>query len=272
MKKKYIIFSTILLTIFLTSCAEKPIEITPINPEDTIIMEELDEFMFRDDVQYVDLRNYQSSFRSGFIYSFEQIPFFDYLDNRVFDRDNTYDFEPSQLLDEEGLTRLFDKDKAILLFADGCIRSGYLKDALNYLGYERVYVLGGFYEYQGEYKIFGDGEYEIGSTFYSKFTDQETLYEYHIYGTFEMDKSITGIRIDILDETGISLRTMIDEDDINYDQQLTILEDFMKFNIVTFTSFKEMYLETPIENQVEIPGYTLGFTDALKATIIKLIP
>lgn len=167
MSKKYFVLLTIFTLFFLASCTpveEGPIEILP---EDIITMEELDNYMFRDDVQYVDLRNYEQSFKSGFIYSFEMIPFFDYLDYRAFDRSNTYEFEPSQIVREDELFRLFDKDKAIFLYADGCIRSGYLKDVLNYLGYERVYVLGGFGDYNGEHKVLGDGVYSIGSTFYS---------------------------------------------------------------------------------------------------------
>lgn len=271
MRKISIIMIAIIMTFLLTSCREKEPELIEIHPDDIITMFELDDYMFRDDVQYVDLRNYDAPFKSGFIYSFELIPFFDYLDYRAFDRSNTYEFEPSQILNENELYRLFDKDKAIFLYADGCVRSGYLRDVLYYLGYERVYVLGGFGDYEGEYKVLGDGVYTIGNTYYTTYYDEETEYTYHMFGYLDMDKMIRSIRIDIIDKDNISLRSPNYDETINYDEQLTILEEYIVQDVINFNElFKIIDSESPHQYE-SIPGYTLGITSGLKATFEKLI-
>jgi len=276
MLKKYFIFQTILCTIFLVGCTQNneeiPDDINEIKADDIITMDELDDYMFRDDVQYVDLRNYQASFRSGFIYSFELIPFFDYLDYRAFDRQNLYDFEESEILDEQLLSDLFDKDKAIFLFADGCIRSGYLKEVLNHMGYERVFVLGGFYEYEGTHKVFGDGEFTIGDTFYTSYYDEDKELTYHMYGNYVMNYSITNIRIDIIDKNNISLRSPDYDELVNYNEQLTILENHILNTVLNFPMFKQMYVDTPIDEQVEITGFSLGFDEGILALFSSLNP
>jgi len=139
-KKLQILLLGSVLILGLTGCAKD--DILEITPDTLITMENLDLYMYRDDVQYVDLRNFEASFHTGYIDGFERIPFFDFLDFRAFNRGRTYEFKPDQLLDTNLLSRLFKPEKAIFLYADGCIRSGYVKDALNYLGYERVYVIG----------------------------------------------------------------------------------------------------------------------------------
>ena len=163
--RKILLILVLIQTIFVVGCTDKTDEILVINTDDFITMENVDEYMFREDVQYVDLRNFESRYLDGFIYSFEMIPFFDYLDNRAFIRNDSYEFKPEQLINENEFLRLFDKNKSIFLYADGCIRSGYIKDILNYLGYEKVFVLGGYFEYDGEYKVLGDGFYNFGDTF-----------------------------------------------------------------------------------------------------------
>jgi rhodanese-related sulfurtransferase len=243
--KIYKIIILLILTIFLVGCEDEPEEIIDdlppeITSETIISMDNLDEYMMRDDVQYVDLRNYDARYNSGWIFGFEQIPFFDYLDYRVFVRDGTYDFTPDQLIEPQELERLFDPEKAIFLYADGCIRSGYVKDALNHLGYERVYVIGGFYEYTGEYRIDGIGGYELGNQFYRKYTNNETNYTYLMYGDFDVANNIVTIRFDILDENNNTLRCNCNEDEVDYDSMLTSIENYI---IGTFGNFNNIYLE-----------------------------
>ncbi len=237
MKRFSTVFLVLISVIILAGC-EKEEEIISIEANDLILMENLDEYMFRDDVQYVDLRNYEASFKSGFIKSFEIIPFFDYLDFRVFDRNDGYDFNPDQILDEDELFRLFDPEKAIFLYADGCIRSGYLKDMLNHLGYERVFVLGGFYEYQGEYRIDGTGKYSIGNTFYTSYTDENSNYTYLMYGNLDVANNVETIRFDILDDTGATLRGTEYDPITDYDSMLTSLENVI---VGDFTNFNDLY-------------------------------
>jgi rhodanese-related sulfurtransferase len=261
---------TILLLFFITGCTKSNDDLIPILVDDEITMENLDDYMFRDDVQYVDLRNYDASFRSGFIYSFELIPFFDYLDYRVFDRNDTYAFEPSQLLNEEELYRLFDQDKAIFLFADGCIRSDYLKEALNYLGYERVYVLGGFYEYFGEYKVLGDGSYSFGNTFYGMYVDDTSSMTYYVYGTYELDRTITSIRFDIVDENNVTLRSLNYDGSMDYNSQLTILENYIVSQVITMNDLYVAITSLESNNFQNIEGFTLGFDDGIIGVIDSL--
>lgn len=231
--KKLVMFSLCLVSIFtLASCQEKEIEITA---ESEITMENLDLFLFRNDVQYVDLRNFESVFKYGYIEGFINIPFFDYLDYRAFNRGRTYEFNPDQLLDTSLLEKLFDREKAIFLYADGCIRSGYIKDALNYLGYERVFVLGGYYDYLGENVITGSGFYSIGNTFYTSYTNPTTLNRYVMYGDYDVANNISYVKFDILDENDISIRLNLTE----LDSQLTIIEKHLTNEIYNFNEVME---------------------------------
>ncbi|AIO18669.1 hypothetical protein KQ51_00789 [Candidatus Izimaplasma bacterium HR1] len=235
MRNILIILALSLLAITLGSCeqTEEPLVITA---ESEISMENLDLYLFRDDVQYIDLRNFESSFKYGIIEGFDVIPFFDYLDFRAFNRDRTYEFDPDQILDERILLRLFEPEKAIFLYADGCIRSGYLKDVLNYLGYERVFVIGGYYEYLGEHVIGGSGHYNIGNTFYDTYIDETNDLTYVMYGDFDVANNITYIRFDILNDENISVRYDVE---MNMDSTLTIVENFLTDEIYNFNEVYE---------------------------------
>ncbi len=267
MDKKWLIIQLLVVLFFLVGCENNSEELPKVSPDELITMDNLDEYMFRDDIQYVDLRNYEARFRTGFIYSFEVIPFFDYLDYRAFDRNDSYEFSPDQILSEYELERLFDRDKAIFLYADGCIRSGYLKDVLNHMGFERVYVLGGFFEYHGEHIVLGDGYYTVGSTFYSKFVDEDTDYTYFVYGSFDMGKKITEIRFDILDENNVSLRSPNYSVSTDYEEELTILETFIISDIVTTNELLDGFMQVD-DNRYDI---LLSFTEDIENGIIELI-
>lgn len=267
MANKWLILPLLLISFFVVGCESNTETLPKIKADDLIIMDNLDEYMFRDDVQYVDLRNYEARFRTGFIYSFEIIPFFDYLDYRAFDRNDGYEFNPDQIISEMELERLFDRDKAIFLYADGCIRSGYLKDVLNHMGYERVFVLGGFFEYQGEYLVLGDGYYSIGDTFYNKYYDEDTGNTYYVYGTFDMGRKITDIRFDIIDEDNVSLRIANYDILIDYNDQLTILEEFIIFDIVTMNELLISLSDTDESGYNNIPGFSWDIDEG----IIELI-
>lgn len=248
MQKMRTILVLLLLTLALSSCTkERVLEITP----DTLIsMENLDQYMYRDDVQYIDLRNWESSFETGYIDGFERVPFFDFLDYRAFGRSRTYEFSPDQLLDEALLTRLFKSDKAIFLYADGCVRSGYLKDALTYLGYERVFVIGGFYEYEGIYAVEGSGKYKHGDSFYNTYTNKETNVTSIISGSFDVGRNITEIRFDLIDEEGITLRGVAYDDTIDYNAMLSIIEGYIHHSIHNFNELYEELLTPASEIQL----------------------
>jgi len=236
-KKILMILLAFVLSLGLSACAKE--EVLEITPDTLITMENLDLYMYREDVQYVDLRNWEASFHTGFIDGFERIPFFDFLDFRAFNRGRTYEFNPDQLLDEALLNRLFKSDKAIFLYADGCIRSGYVKDALNYLGYERVYVIGGFYEYEGEYAVDGSGRYAHGDSYYNTYTNETTNITYTISGTLDVGRNITEIRMDIIDEDGNTLRGINYSETTDYNAMLSIVETYMHGSIHNFNEFYE---------------------------------
>ena len=233
--RKILLNIVLIQTIFMVGCMRNNEDIIEIKSDDIITMENLDDYMFRDDVQYVDLRNFESRFLSGFIYSFESIPFFDYLDYRAFDRNDTYEFDPAHIINENEIYRLFDKDKTIFLYADGCIRSGYLKDVLAYLEYDMVFVLGGYFDYVGEYKVLGDGDFSIGSTFYNVYFDDTNDLTYIVYGRFDLGRKIIEIRFDILNDENSSVRDTYLMDLVPVNSELTKLEDYIVYDLVTFT-------------------------------------
>ena len=95
--------------------------------------------------------------------------------------------------------------------------SGEENALLNYLGYERVYVLGGFYEYEGMYRMDGTGDFGLDESFYSSYTDTETSLTYIVYGDYSVSKIISYLRFDVLDENGISVRSGEIVGGIDYD-------------------------------------------------------
>lgn len=256
----------------LLGCTEEPIdEPLPITADSVITMDNLDDYMYRDDVQYVDLRNFDAKFAAGYIDGFEQIPFFDYLDYRVFERSDTFEFEPSQIVDQFELERLFKRDKAIFLYADGCMRSEYLQEALWHLGYERVFSLGGFYEYLGEYKVLGTGDYRYGDMFYSDFTSETTHRRYFVSGELDLGKYITAIRFDIIDQDNNTLRGSFYDGLTNYNEQLTILEEYIVTHPMTMNELYDFMEDANASENHDIAGYELGFDDDLMALIETLI-
>lgn len=258
------------IAFILVGCTEEE-SIPAITSESIITMENVDDYLYRDDVQYVDLRNFNSRYHSGYIDGFESLPFFDYLDYRVFNRNDVFVFEPDQLLDTREIEELFDKDKAIFLYADGCIRSGYIHDVLTYLGYDRVFVLGGFYEYVGEHLILGSGDFEFGNTFSSSYHSINEDITYYMYGTFNMGRKILTIRFDMIDADGHTMRGQHYSVDIDYNEQLTTLENFIVQDLVTFNELIEHLTDPTAFGYDQIEGYDLGFSEDFLELIETLV-
>jgi len=256
------LFSLVLIVSILTSCAQEN-TLKPIEIGDEITMLNLDEYMERDDVQYVDLRNFDAKFAAGYIDGFEIIPFFDYLDNRAFDRNHTYQFDPDQLINENIMTQFFKKDKIIFLYADGCIRTDYVKAVLNYLGYEKVFSLGGYFEYSGEYNVLGDASYEIGRVFYKKVTvDHQS---YLAYGRLELDQTITEIHFDVFDEFDNSIR----QDNPSLDLSFDTLESYIVQDVLTFNDLFDQ-LNDQTSPYYHLDSVTINYQDGLISLINKL--
>ncbi|MGS0972100.1 MAG: rhodanese-like domain-containing protein [Candidatus Izemoplasmataceae bacterium] len=256
------LFSLILIVSILTSCTNKNTPI-PINFDDEITMVNLDLYMERDEVQYVDLRNFDAKFAAGYIDGFEMIPFFDYLDNRAFDRNHTYMFDPNQILNEDIMTTYFDQEKTIFLYADGCIRADYVREVLLHLGYEKVFTLGGYFEYNGDFNILGDSSYEIGRVFYQKVTVNHQTYL--AYGRFEMDQTITEIHFDLFDEDGNSIRQSNTEIDVSFDT----LESYIVKDVVTFNDLYDL-LNNEMSPYYQLDTVTINYHDGLISLINKL--
>jgi len=129
----------------------------------------LDEYMFREDVQYVDLRSSRMVLEEGYVAGFEFIPFYNvvasfseksalYQMKRTTDNEgNVYfageiggfvaQFEESQTVIET----LFDKNKYIFFISQGGTECGYMINLLIQLGYNSklLYNVGGVSNSEG---------------------------------------------------------------------------------------------------------------------------
>jgi rhodanese-related sulfurtransferase len=111
--------------------------------------------------RFVDLRNYADLMNGGYIAGFEVVPFFQYLEGRALVRNAGWKFSPADVKDAVVLENIFGpKDQAIVLMCASGTRAGYVKDALESLGYKKVYNAGGFKDYKGARKVLGDGSYD----------------------------------------------------------------------------------------------------------------
>lgn len=131
--------------------------ISPINTKN------IDEYMFRDDVQYVDLRNSESILNDGYIAGFEFIPYYSIIasfseHDALFQMKSTKDSDGKTIHagqvggfiaqyeeSEKMIENLFSKEKYIFLISVGGSESAYLINLLIQLGYngELLYNVGG---------------------------------------------------------------------------------------------------------------------------------
>ncbi len=126
-------------------------------------MANLDKYALRSNARYVDLRNFEDAFKAGYIQGFEVVPFFDYLQGRALVRNDGWNYTSKDMINPSLLKNIFgkDMDAEIFLMCAGGTRAGYVKDALEDIGYTNVHNIGGFGDYNGMYKILGDGEYTL---------------------------------------------------------------------------------------------------------------
>ena len=153
MKKFLMLIAALIVTLSLAGCTSKvPAEVT---------MDDVDEYLGRADVQYVDLRNFDDKMAAGWVSGFEFIPFFDYIEySDILVRDGDWTFEADEIHNQSALEGLFDKDKTIFLMCGSGTRAGYVMDALLSIGYTNVINVGGIADYAGDNKVLGDGEYK----------------------------------------------------------------------------------------------------------------
>lgn len=126
-------------------------------------MSNIDKYMNRPNARYVDLRNFEDLFKAGYIQGFEAVPFFDYLEGRALVRNDGWNYSSKDLVNKDILMNVFGSDlnEEIFLMCAGGTRAGYVKAALEEIGYTKVYNLGGFGDYNGAHKVLGDGEYTV---------------------------------------------------------------------------------------------------------------
>ncbi len=160
MKNALRAMSLVVLVFGLIACeTNDPVSETVELPE-TVSMSDVDEYLFNEEWQLVDLRNFDDQMADGWIRGFEIIPFFDYLEyTDILVRTNQWTYNGNQILNESALRALFDEDKSIVLMCAGGTRAGFVKEALEDLGYENVYNAGALSAYDGDHRVFGDGEY-----------------------------------------------------------------------------------------------------------------
>ena len=176
---KKIILSLMVLTLLFTGCSNNSSENNftyipeKINAEGTSIedssvtTQNIDNYLFRDDVIYVDLRPYAEIAREGHIAGFSFYPFYDLIatkegaidqnknpkDNRLFKMKNEAgklgevgNFIPTYEESEFILNDLFPKDKYIFAITISCNESVYFLNLLKQYGYDasKLYNIGGF--------------------------------------------------------------------------------------------------------------------------------
>ncbi len=129
---------------------------------ETISMSEIDEYLFNPEWQFVDARNFDDQMSDGWIRGFEMIPFFQYLEyENILVRTDGWSFDGSQIKDENALRELFDEDRNIVLICAAGVRAGFIKEALEYLGYENVWNAGALGDYTGNHRVMGDDSFSI---------------------------------------------------------------------------------------------------------------
>ncbi len=156
--KKFLLVLMLALTFTLAACnGEEEVEI----PEE-ISMDEVDQFLFNPDWQFVDVRNFDDQMSDGWVRGFEMIPFFQYLEyEEILVRTDGWSFDGSQIKDENALRELFDEDKNIVVICAAGVRAGFVKEALEYLGYENVWNAGALGDYSGDHRVMGDDSFNI---------------------------------------------------------------------------------------------------------------
>ncbi len=129
---------------------------------ETVSADELDNYLYDEDWQFVDLRNFDDQMSDGWIRGFEIIPFFMYLEREdILVRSDGWDFQESDIKNESALRELFDEDKNIVMLCAAGTRAGYVKSALESLGYENVWNAGSVSDYDGDGFVYGDGSFTI---------------------------------------------------------------------------------------------------------------
>lgn len=127
-----------------------------------VTMATIDNFLGRPGAKYVDLRNVGDKYSAGYIDGFEVVSFFEYLDNLALKRNNGWEFSAADIVSKARIENIFgDKNREVFVMCASGTRAGYVKAALEELGYKKVYNVGGFKDYAGKRKVLGDSEFKL---------------------------------------------------------------------------------------------------------------
>lgn len=159
MKKFTTVLLVLAMVVSIMSCGGTAEEAAGLTGDEEITMANVDEYLDAD-ARLIDLRDFSDMFNGGYVAGFEVVPFFQYLEGRALVRNNGWEFSEADVANAAMLENIFGpKDEAVILMCGSGTRAGYTKDALESLGYEKVYNAGGIRDYDGENKVLGDGEY-----------------------------------------------------------------------------------------------------------------
>jgi len=155
----------------------------------------LDNYMFRDDVQYIDLRSGSMILEEGYVAGFQFVPYYSIIasfspNSTLYQMKSTVDSEGeshyagqiggfvAQYEESESIIKsLFDRNKYIFLLSQGGSESAYVINLLIQLGYDGnlLYNVGGVSNSEGiasyksvdtnKYYISGIGDYGVTTTY-----------------------------------------------------------------------------------------------------------
>ena len=156
MKRFLTVGIVLVLSLVLFGCGAKAPEL---KGDEEITMETIDEHLDAD-ARFVDLRNFSDQMSGGYVAGFELVPFFQYLEGRALVRNNGWEFSSADIKSKAVLENVFgDKEGAVVLMCGSGTRAEYVKNALEEIGYTKVFNAGGIKDYDGANKILGDGEF-----------------------------------------------------------------------------------------------------------------
>lgn len=136
---------SIILVVFLVACEQAPYR-----------MDNLDDYILEPNIQKVDVRGQEERLANGYVDRFQSIALVELLGQNAIDLSNGYNFEPEDILNEAFIRALFDEEaEAIVIMCNSGTRSRYMVRVLEHLGYDNVYNLGAYTDYNGAYFING---------------------------------------------------------------------------------------------------------------------
>lgn len=180
--KRHLYLLTILLLAGCTKVITVPQKINPMSARSdgsSVTVENIDNYLFRDDCQYIDLRPYSWIAKEGHIAGFSFYPFYDFIasntqEDRLFsfskisneiNLGDVGSFTPNYVESEQLINTIFSKEKNIFIISQSGTESIYFINLLVQLNYDcsKLYNIGGFSisnGYESSY-IKGDHKYLV---------------------------------------------------------------------------------------------------------------